>query len=220
MYFLLNKGLIDMDLKNFADFLVGAGAVCVGDFTLKSGKKAPYFINTGVFDTGEKIQELGKYYAAAIETKIGSGFDLVFGPAYKGIPLAVATAIALNERGIDKSFCFDRKEKKEHGDKGELVGAVPGAGARVVIVDDVITTGGTKKTALEFLKARFPDIVVVGVVVLVDREEKTNTGRTAVEEFEEQTGIRVFSVAKISELYAFLPGVEKIKGYLKNEGII
>lgn len=189
----------------FAEFLAETGAIRFGEFTLKSGRKSPYFINTGVIDDAGGLYELGSFYAERI-AGLGLDFDIVFGPAYKGIPLAVATALALQkEHGMDKGWLFDRKEAKTHGDGGEFVGMLPKKGSRVVLVDDVMTTGGTKEEALAKISALGGK--VVAVIIAVDREEKGGGGKLkASEEFTKKTGVPVHAVARISGIFERLRG--------------
>lgn len=209
-----------MDLKGFVNFLVENNAFQVGEFVLKDGRKSPYFINTGAFKSGKAIAELGKYYATKIHEEFGKDVDVVFGPAYKGIPLAVATATELyGEHQTEVGYCFNRKEEKAHGDRGGFIGVKPEHGQRIVIVDDVITSGGTKREAVEMLK-NAADVEVLGVVVLVDREEKLSSGKTAIQEFEEQSGIRIIAIARITDMLEFLGRGDsaRIRKHLEMQG--
>ena len=152
---------------------------------------------------GALTYELGRYYAQKIKEVFGSDFDAVYGPAYKGIPLAVATTIALQkEQGISKPWIFDRKEKKLHGDRGSFVGANLDSGSRVVLVDDVITTGGTKIDSINKLKTSLKS-KVIGIVIAVDRKEKGNI-KSAIEEFKDQTGIPVYAIETIDNIFNYL----------------
>lgn len=189
--------------KQFIEFLAKSGAVKFGEFVLKSGRESPYFISTGVLADGLLTYELGKYYAAKIKEQYGDNFDAVYGPAYKGIPLAVATCIALEkEHGINRPWIFDRKEKKLHGDRGAFVGGDVDEGAKVILVDDVMTTGGTKIEAIEKIKSSLK-AELIGVVIAVDRVERANK-KTAIEEFTEQTGIQVHSIENIKNIFEHL----------------
>ena len=134
--------------QRFIEFMVRSGVLTFGDFTTKSGRKTPYFVNTGLYRTGQQMRQLGEFYADAIEAGIGTKYDVLFGPAYKGIPLVVTTAIALAGRNRDIAFCFNRKEAKDHGERGVLVGHQPQNGERVLIIEDV-TTAGTSIRAAE-----------------------------------------------------------------------
>jgi orotate phosphoribosyltransferase len=193
--------------RAFADFLVEAGALQVGAFRLKSGRVSPVFLNTGRLDTGVHLARLGAAYADTLLGRFGAdGFDVVFGPAYKGIPLAVATVVALAERGVEKPFLSDRKEAKAHGAEasgGEaarrLLGRPPASDARIVLVDDVLTTGGTKVEALDLLRrvaprARFPALLIV-----LDRQETAPDGTEAAASFTAATGVPVLPVLRLTE---------------------
>jgi orotate phosphoribosyltransferase len=187
----------------FIEFLARNQAVKFGEFTLKSGRESPYFISTGVLADGQLTYELGRYYAQKIKEVYGSDFDAVYGPAYKGIPLAVATCIALaKEHGINKPWVFDRKEKKLHGDRGAFVGGDLDIGAKVILVDDVITTGGTKVEAIEKLKGAL-EAEVIGVIISVDRMEIVKT-KTAVQELEELSGVKVHAIENIGNIFDYL----------------
>jgi len=193
-----------MAKKSIGKFLVKTGALKFGDFTLKSGRKSPYFVNTGIICEGKEFLELCEFIAA----KIGEmdGCDVVYGPAYKGIPLAVGVAIALSKKGKRVYWLFNRKEEKAHGDKGIFVGHVPAPGESVVLVDDVFTTGGTKYENVDLLKSI--GVKLKAVVVAVDREERGEKGGSAVKEFEGKTGVPVKSVATTSEIFEELRGKE------------
>ena len=162
----------------FTEFLLASQALKFGDFTLKSGRKSPYFINAGAFNDGRKIATLGAFYAEKIAEEIAagnlpSGIDTVFGPAYKGIPLAVSTAIALTSaHGMEIGYTFDRKEKKDHGDGGMMVGTQLKDGMKVLLVDDVMTAGTAVREVIPKLRAE-ADVEVAGLVLSVDRMEKT-----------------------------------------------
>lgn len=186
----------------FIEFLVKNGAVKFGEFTLKSGRESPYFISTGVLSDGKNSYELGKFYAQKIN-EVFPEIDAIYGPAYKGIPLAVSASIAMSrELGKTTGWIFDRKEKKVHGDSGMFVGADLDIGAKIVIVDDVMTTGGTKIEAIEKIKKSL-NAEVLGIIIAVDREE-IGKRKSAVTEFTEETGIPVHSIVKISEVFEHL----------------
>ena len=186
----------------FIEFLAKSGAIKFGDFTLKSGRQSPYFISTGELSTGALTYELGRYYARKINESFGSDFDAIFGPAYKGIPLAVAASMALaKDFGINKSWLFDRKEKKTYGDASMFVGTVD-LGARVVIVDDVFTTGGTKFEAIERLEKGMK-AEAKGIVIAVDRMEMGKR-KNAITEFTEETGVPVVAITNINDVFEHL----------------
>lgn len=182
----------------FLELLVTRQALRFGDFTLKSGRKSPYFINTGCFHMGGDLERLGAAYAATIRAAFGDGIQVVFGPAYKGIPLALAAAAAYERLvGRPVGWTYDRKEAKDHGDGGLFVGHPLAAGTRVAIVDDVLTAGTAMRETLA--KLRPIGVEVAGAVVAVDRQEKGRGNRTAVEELEQECGIRVAPILRISE---------------------
>jgi orotate phosphoribosyltransferase len=187
------------------DFLVQSGALRFGDFTLKSGRKAPYFINTGSFDDGLKISTLAKFYAQRIvELNLGSA-DAVFGPAYKGVPLCVSTAMSLSQDfGIPMGFCFNRKEAKTRGEGGEFVGKPLKAGMKLVLVEDVVTAGTTFKEVIPLVRAHGAE--VAGVIILVDRDEKGAESISAVKEAERDLDIRVSPIVNINQIISYLSG--------------
>jgi orotate phosphoribosyltransferase len=199
--------------RRFVDFLVERGAFRLGTFTLKSGRTSPTFVNTGLVDDGEGLAHLGDAYAGRLLESTGaSGFDAVFGPAYKGIPLAVATAIALARQGVRKPYLFDRKERKEHGEEAAaradaasvLVGHRPAAGARIALVDDVLTDGATKREAVALLRSLVEGVRFPALVVAVDREEVGPDGRAATARFAQDTGVPVHPVVTMTEALGHL----------------
>ena len=158
--------------QQFIEFMIECDVLTFGDFTTKSGRKTPFFINTGNYRTGAQMHALGSFYARSIIDSVGRNIDVLFGPAYKGIPLAVAAAIALSqEHGLDLAVCFNRKEAKDHGEGGSLVGHKPRAGDRVMIIEDVTTAGTSIRETVPLLKAS-ADILLAGLVVSVDRQER------------------------------------------------
>lgn len=194
--------------REFIGFMVQSNVLKFGDFTLKSGRRSPFFMNAGAYVTGEQLQKLGRYYARAIHDNFGDGFDVVFGPAYKGIPLSVVTAIAYHELyGKEVCYCSDRKETKDHGaDKGQLLGAELHDGDRVVIVEDVTTSGKSIDETYPKLKAA-ADVEVRGLVVSLDRMEVGKGGRlTAQQEIQERYGFPVASIVSMSEVVEALGG--------------
>ncbi|MFT8536957.1 orotate phosphoribosyltransferase [Bifidobacterium aquikefiri] len=193
--------------QRFTSFLLEVGALRFGDFTLKSGRKSPYFINAGAFDDGRKIALLGEFYAQTITQAIHNG-DLpvdiatVFGPAYKGIPLAVSTAIALaSAHDMPVGYTFDRKEAKDHGDGGIMVGTQLQDGMKVLLVDDVMTAGTAIHEVIPKLKSQ-ADVEIVGLVLSVDRMEHiANSHMSAVKAVEQEFGFPVFSIANVQEIF-------------------
>lgn len=193
----------------FVDFLVRCEALTFGDFVAKSGRPTPYFVNAGRVRTGAQVAEQGRFYAAAIAERFGTGVEVVFGPAYKGIPLAVTTTIALAaHHDLDVGFCYDRKEVKDHGEGGGLVGHALADGDRVVIVEDVTTAGTSIRETMPKLTAA-ADVEVVGLVVGVDRREQgTRPDRSAVDELAEAFGFEVVALATIDDIVTHLADVE------------
>lgn len=190
--------------KEFIEFALGREALKFGEFTLKSGRVSPYFFNAGTFHTGEALSRLGRFYAAAI-VDAGIEFDMLFGPAYKGIPLVAAVAVALAEHhGIDKPWAFNRKEAKDHGEGGLIVGA-PLAG-RALVIDDVITAG----TAIREVAALFDGspAQMAGVVVALDRQERGQGDMSAIQDVEHSLGVRVHSIVSMSHIIDYLAGTQ------------
>ncbi|WP_067515916.1 orotate phosphoribosyltransferase [Endozoicomonas ascidiicola] len=185
--------------KEFLDFAIEQEVLRFGEFTLKSGRQSPYFFNAGLFNSGEAISKLGRFYAEAI-VNAGLAFDLLFGPAYKGIPLATATAVALYEHhGINTPWCFNRKEAKDHGEGGNIVGA-PLAG-RVAIVDDVITAGTAIREVMDIINNT--DAKPAAVIVAMDRQEKGQGDLSAIQEVERDFQIPVLSVVSLTDLLEY-----------------
>jgi orotate phosphoribosyltransferase len=187
--------------EQFVTLALEAEALRFGEFTLKSGRISPYFFNAGKFCTGKALAALGRCYAQAIVER-GIEFDVLFGPAYKGIPLAAATAVALSDRhGVDKPYCFNRKETKSHGEGGALVGA-PLEG-RVLIIDDVITAGTAIREVMSII-GNAPNAEPVGVIIGLDRREKGPDGRSAVQEVATEYGVSVDSIVAIDDIIGYL----------------
>ena len=190
--------------EEFITFMVRSGVLTFGDFTTKSGRKTPYFINTGNYKTGAQAAKLGDYYAACIQQNLPDGVDCLFGPAYKGIPLAVAAASSLY-RNFDRDlpYCFNRKEAKDHGEGGVMVGYRPQAGDRVVIVEDVVTAGTAVRETIELFR-HVADVDLTALIVSVDRMERGTGEKTTINELREQYGIRVFPIVTVRQVIDFL----------------
>jgi len=206
----------------FIDFAIRAGVLRFGDFTLKSGRTSPYFFNAGLFNTGEHLARLGRCYAQAIiDSRLD--FDVLFGPAYKGIPLATATSIALAEHHQrNVPWCFNRKETKDHGEGGNLVGA--GLQGRVLIIDDVITAGTAIRESVEIIKTANAELT--GVVIALDRQERGRGRQSAIQEVEASYGIRVTSIVRLEHLLEYLQAetgrqeeMLKIQAYRREYGV-
>ncbi|HBR97772.1 MAG TPA: orotate phosphoribosyltransferase [Gammaproteobacteria bacterium] len=198
--------------QHFIEFALDKDVLKFGRFELKSGRISPYFFNAGLFNTGEAMAKLGRFYAQAIVDS-GIAFDMLFGPAYKGIPLACATAIALaDEHGRDVPWCFNRKEAKAHGEGGHLVGA-PLAG-RVLVVDDVITAGTAINEAAGIIAAE--QATFAGVAIALDRQERGQGERSAIEEVAERYAIDVLSVASLTDLITYLEHQTDATRYLSD----
>ena len=193
----------------FTEFLLESNALKFGDFTLKSGRKSPYFINAGAFDDGKKIAALGAFYAekisqAIVHNTIPRNIDTVFGPAYKGIPLAVSAAASLYRNyGRDLPYCFNRKEAKDHGEGGVMVGCKPQDGDRVVIVEDVVTAGTAVRESIELFK-HVADVNIKALFVSVDRMERGTRDCSTLDELREDYGIAVYPIVTVREIIAFL----------------
>ena len=204
-----------MSYKNdFIKFMTECGVLTFGDFTLKSGRKAPYFVNTGNYKTGKQLAKLGEFYAECIKEN-GISADTLIGPAYKGIPLAVSCSVALfNKYGMDVNYCFDRKEAKDHGEGGVIVGKQLTDGEKVVIIEDVITAGTAIRQVIPVLKSN-ADVNITGMVISVDRMEKGKGELSAVQEVKEEFGINVYSIVTINDIIqAIKDGVIEGKEYL------
>ena len=190
--------------KDFIEFMIDCQVLKFGDFVTKSGRKTPFFVNTGFYRTGSQLRRLGEYYAAAIHSAFGLDFDVLFGPAYKGIPLSVAASIALSEKfDRDVRYCSNRKEIKDHGDKGILLGGPVGAGDRVVIIEDVTTAGTSIAETLPILKA-LGDPEIKGLVVSVDRMERGQGEKSALTEVSEKYGFKTCAIVTMKEVIEHL----------------
>ncbi|MBE6720196.1 MAG: orotate phosphoribosyltransferase [Ruminococcaceae bacterium] len=209
--------------REFIQFLEGAGVLKFGDFTAKSGRKIPYFINAGDIKTGKQIQKLGEFYAKAYFEKVGNKKTVLYGPAYKGIPIAVSVAVALAKNGLDVPFFFNRKEEKDHGEGGVFVGYTPNQDEEIVIVEDVITAGTAIRESMQILSSL--NSKVSAVFVMVDRKEKGKTDKSAMAEVGEEYGFPVYSVVDVYDIIEYLEedesnreNVERIKNYLAVNG--
>ena len=190
--------------QEFIEFMVDCQVLKFGDFVTKSGRKTPFFVNTGFYRTGAQLRRLGEYYARAIHDKFGLEFDVLFGPAYKGIPLTVAATIAISELyGTDIRYCSNRKEVKDHGDKGILLGSPIQDGDRVVIIEDVTTAGTSIQETLPIIRAQ-GDVQPVGLVVSVDRMERGTGTKSALKEIEEKYGLQTTAIVTMAEVVEHL----------------
>ena len=210
--------------REFIQFLESAGVLKFGDFTAKSGRKIPYFINAGMIKTGDEIAKLGEFYAKAYFDKIGNKKTVLYGPAYKGISIAVSAAVALSKNGLDVPFFFNRKEVKDHGEGGVFVAYVPQPGEEVVIVEDVITAGTAIRESMSILSS-LDGVKVAATFVMVDRKEKGQGEKSAMAEVEESFGFPVYSVVDVYDIIEYLEedeknaeNVERIKNYIAVNG--
>jgi orotate phosphoribosyltransferase len=198
-----------VDKADFLGFLARSGALRFGDFVTKSGRNTPYFINMGMFASGSALERLSEAYADIIAARFGGRFDNLFGPAYKGIPLCAAAAMALHRRhGLDPSFTYNRKEAKDHGEGGILVGDTYQAERRVLIVEDVITAGTSLRETMDIL-SRYPNAKAVGLVVSVDRRERLDSGKSALREAAEAFGIETAAIVSIDDIIEYLGSAER-----------
>lgn len=212
---------------SFIEFLLDAGVLKFGDFIAKSGRKLPYFINAGEIKTGDQICKLGEYYAKCYMENIKSENVVLYGPAYKGIPLAVSAASALSRCGIDLPFFFNRKEEKDHGEGGIFVGYKPHEGQNVVIIEDVITAGTAIRESIEHMK-KLEGVKIAGVIIMVNRMEKGKGEMSAMKEIETEHGFPVYSIVTVHEIIEYLEShpermsdkdcINRIRDYLKVYG--
>ncbi len=190
--------------KEFIDFMIECGVLTFGDFVTKSGRKTPFFVNTGNYKKGSQLKRLGEFYAKAIKENFGDQYDLLFGPAYKGIPLTVTTAIALsNLYDIDVDYCSNRKEIKDHGDKGILLGGKINDGDKVIIVEDVTTAGTSIYETMPILKEQ-GDVYVKGLIISVDRMERGKGEKSALSEIREKFGFKTCAIVTMKEVIKYL----------------
>ena len=185
--------------QEFIDFMMDVGVLTFGDFTTKSGRKTPYFVNTGLYRSGNQLVRLGEFYADAISAAVGQEFDVLFGPAYKGIPLVVTTAMSLSQRNHDVAFCFNRKEAKDHGEGGVLVGHKLRDGDRVLIIEDVTTAGTSIRETVPILLAA-ANVELAGLIVSVDRAERGKGSGSALAEVGEEFQMPTYSIVNVHEI--------------------
>jgi len=210
--------------KEFIQFLEEAGVLKFGDFVAKSGRNIPYFINAGMIKTGDQITRMGEFYAKAYFDKLGKKEAVLFGPAYKGIPLSISAAVALSKNGLNVPFFFNRKEVKDHGEGGSFVGYVPQAGEEIVIIEDVITAGTAIRESMEMI-SHLDGVKVAATFIMVDRKEKGQTEKGAMQEIEEQFGFPIYSIVDVYDIIEYLEedpanaeNVTRIKNYLAVNG--
>lgn len=190
--------------QEFIEFMIDCEVLKFGDFVTKSGRKTPFFVNTGFYRTGAQLRRLGQYYARAVKEAFGLDFDVLFGPAYKGIPLSVAASMAISELYDEEiRYCSNRKEVKDHGDKGILLGSPIGDGDRVVIIEDVTTAGTSIAETMPIIKAQ-GEIRPVGLVVSVDRMERGQGTKSALKEIEEKYGLKTTAIVTMGEVVEHL----------------
>ena len=207
--------------RQFIHFAIERGVLRFGEFILKSGRVSPYFFNAGLFNTGGDLAKLGRFYAQALQNS-GVEFDVLFGPAYKGIPIATTTAVALsNDFELDVPYCFNRKEAKTHGEGGNLVGS-PLSG-RIMLVDDVITAGTAIRESMQLISQN--EAILAGVLIALDRQEKGKGELSAIQEVERDFHTQVISIVTLSDVVYYLDemgdniSVERIEGYRARYGI-
>lgn len=210
--------------REFIRFLEKAGVLRFGDFTAKSGRKIPYFVNAGMIKTGDDIAKLGEFYAKAYKERLGDKKAVLFGPAYKGISIAVSAAVALSREGLNVPFFFNRKEAKDHGEGGVFVGYVPTPGEEVVITEDVITAGTAIRESMAIL-GTLENVKVAATFIMVDRKERGQGEKLAMQEIEDEFGFPVYSVVDVYDIIEYLEedpankeNVERIRKYLSVYG--
>lgn len=190
--------------QNFIEFMIECNALRFGEFITKSGRKSPFFINTGLYKTGSQLRKLGQYYAKAIQENYGLDFDILFGPAYKGIPLSVATSIAINVLyNKEVGYCSNRKEIKDHGDAGILLGSPIKDNDKIIIIEDVTTSGASIRETLPILKSQ-GNLDILGLIISVDRMEKGQSDKSALLELEENYNIKTAAIVNMKEVIDYL----------------
>lgn len=216
------SGQIKQYQREFIEFALSKGVLKFGEFTLKSGRTSPYFFNAGLFNSGADLARLGRYYSAALEDA-GIAYDVLFGPAYKGIPIATATAISLfDQYGKDVPYCFNRKEKKDHGEGGNLVGSA--LQGRIMLVDDVITAGTAIRESMDIVQANGASLA--GVLIALDRQEKGKGELSAIQEVERDYDATVIAIITLTDLITYLAeqpnqdaNLAKVSAYRETYGI-
>ncbi|HMA66024.1 MAG: orotate phosphoribosyltransferase [Fibrobacterota bacterium] len=206
--------------QQFIEFMVRSGVLTFGDFVTKSGRKTPFFINTGNYKTGAQLVKLGQYYAESVVNNLGAQFNVLFGPAYKGIPLAVSTSMILSDKfNQDVAFCFNRKEAKDHGEGGTLIGHKLKNGDRVLIIEDVTTAGTSVRESIPMLKA-IADVTIARLVVSVDRMERGTGTKGALAELKDEFNIPAFSIVSLAEIIEHLHNREVDGKVVLNDEIL
>jgi len=218
----------------FIEFMARSGVLTFGEFKTKSGRLSPYFVNTGNYRTGAQMAKLGEYYASCYMEKIGKPVNVLYGPAYKGIPLVVTAATSLyRNHGLDIPFCFNRKEAKTHGEGGIMIGQTPKKGDSIVIIEDVITAGTALRETMEILENEVGDVKIEALIIQTDRMERMTTGElSAVQQVERDFGIAVHSIVTVQDIIEHMHGKEiggkvllddevlaKMKAYLQEYGV-
>ena len=201
--------------QEFVDFMLDSGVLKFGDFTLKSGRRSPFFMNAGLYVTGSQLTKLGEYYAKAIHDKYGDDFDVLFGPAYKGIPLSVATTMAYSRLyGKEIRYCSNRKEAKDHGDAGILLGSPIKDGDRIVVIEDVTTSGKSMEETIPIVKAQ-GDVKIIGLMVSLNRCEKGKGDKGALDEIKDLYGFETGAIVSMKEVVEYLTQKKIIDDELK-----
>ena len=198
--------------KEFIEFAIEKQVLKFGEFTLKSGRISPYFFNAGLFNTGRDLARLGRFYAAALQDS-GIDYDLLFGPAYKGIPIATTTAVALsNDYDLDVPYCFNRKEAKKHGEGGSLVGSE--LTGKIMLVDDVITAGTAIRESMDIINAHKAELA--GVLIALDRQEKGKAELSAIQEVERDYDAKVISIVELADVVSYLETLPEMQQHLES----
>jgi orotate phosphoribosyltransferase len=219
LLYLRDRLRLEQYKKDFIEFMVRSNVLTFGDFTTKSGRKTPFFINTGNYKTGKQMKQLGIFYAKAIESGIDGEYDVLFGPAYKGIPLVITASIALeSEFKKNIAFCFNRKEAKDHGEKGQIIGHKLADDDKIVIVEDVTTAGTSVRESVPLLK-HYGKVSVVGLVVSVDRMEKGQTDLGALNELAHDFNMKTTAIVTLDDIVEYLHNTEIDGAVILNDEI-